>query len=108
MAEADQSAASEPTPEPRAIGRARRPRRAPVPAASPELQIDNLPDLHEPFVLCAFEGWNDAAQSATGACRKRSQYHTLVVQAKVACGPQPSEASRSAVWRPADAVERKR
>ncbi len=33
------------------------------------LRIESMPELHEPFLVCAFEGWNDAAQSATGAVK---------------------------------------
>jgi len=40
-----------------------------VPAAKAAIRIESLPDLHEPVLLCAFAGWNDAAQSATGAVR---------------------------------------
>jgi proteasome assembly chaperone (PAC2) family protein len=36
---------------------------------SEALQIDELPELHEPLLVCAFAGWNDAGQSATGAVR---------------------------------------
>ncbi|HZU77365.1 MAG TPA: PAC2 family protein [Dehalococcoidia bacterium] len=39
-------------------------------AAQPgALIIDELPELREPIIVCAFAGWNDAAQSATGAVR---------------------------------------
>lgn len=33
------------------------------------LQIDSLPDLRDPVLLAAFEGWNDASNVATGALR---------------------------------------
>jgi proteasome assembly chaperone (PAC2) family protein len=46
---------------------ARAPRRRRNP--SPALLMHDLPRLREPIVLCAFAGWNDAAQSATGAVR---------------------------------------
>jgi proteasome assembly chaperone (PAC2) family protein len=46
-----------------------RARRQKQPATTAALRVDNLPDLHEPFLVCAFAGWNDAAQSATGAVR---------------------------------------
>src|SRR5690242_14891634 len=49
--------------------RARRPRRVATPAAATGLRIESMPDLHEPFMVCAFEGWNDAAQSASGAVK---------------------------------------
>lgn len=33
------------------------------------LQVDSLPDLRDPVLFAAFEGWNDAANVATGALR---------------------------------------
>lgn len=42
-------------------------RRRRVPA--PVLSVERLPELRRPIMLCAFAGWNDAAQSATGALR---------------------------------------
>lgn len=33
------------------------------------LQIEDVPELREPLLVCAFAGWNDAAQSATGAVK---------------------------------------
>ncbi len=33
------------------------------------LQIESLPDLRDPVLLAAFEGWNDASNVATGALR---------------------------------------
>lgn len=34
-----------------------------------ELQVERIPDLHDPVALVAFSGWNDAASSATDAAR---------------------------------------
>lgn len=62
------SQSGRPLPEEQAA-RARSPRARRATEPAPALRIENLPDLHEPFVLCAFAGWNDAAQSATGAVR---------------------------------------
>ena len=33
------------------------------------LSIERLPDLHDPIVVVAFSGWNDAANSATDAAK---------------------------------------
>ena len=30
------------------------------------IEYDDLPVLDNPILLCAFEGWNDAAESASG------------------------------------------
>jgi proteasome assembly chaperone (PAC2) family protein len=46
-----------------------RPPRAVVPAAAPELQIDRVPQLRQPILVMAFEGWNDAGEAATTAAR---------------------------------------
>lgn len=35
----------------------------------PDLNIDRLPELHNPVAVVAFEGWNDAASAATDAAR---------------------------------------
>lgn len=35
----------------------------------PPLTIERLPDLHDPVVVVAFSGWNDAANAATDAAR---------------------------------------
>ena len=35
----------------------------------PSLQIDRLPELHDPIAVVAFAGWNDAANAATDAAR---------------------------------------
>lgn len=64
---ADKAGIVEPSPAPPVV-RSRQPRRT-KPADSAALRIEKLPDLHEPFLLCAFAGWNDAAQSATGAVK---------------------------------------
>ncbi len=44
--------------------RPRRRRAAPRAAA---LQLERVPALRDPVIVCAFAGWNDAAESATGA-----------------------------------------
>jgi proteasome assembly chaperone (PAC2) family protein len=38
-------------------------------ARNAALLVDELPELREPLIVCAFSGWNDAAESATGAVR---------------------------------------
>ncbi|HEY7295662.1 MAG TPA: PAC2 family protein [Dehalococcoidia bacterium] len=45
----------------------RRPRRRRAAPVATALQIERVPALREPVILCAFAGWNDAAESATGA-----------------------------------------
>ena len=29
------------------------------------IEIEDLPELHDPVMILAFEGWNDAGESAT-------------------------------------------
>ena len=29
------------------------------------IQIEELPELHDPVMICAFEGWNDAGEAAS-------------------------------------------
>jgi proteasome assembly chaperone (PAC2) family protein len=35
----------------------------------PSLQIDRVPELHDPVMVVAFSGWNDAASAATDAAK---------------------------------------
>jgi proteasome assembly chaperone (PAC2) family protein len=35
----------------------------------PDLEIERIPELHNPVAVVAFEGWNDAASAATDAAR---------------------------------------
>ena len=59
MAAADDHEAQQEKP-PRA---ARRPR----PEGAPGLVLERLPALRQPIMVCAFSGWNDAGETATGA-----------------------------------------
>lgn len=56
----------QPAPEANEQPRPRRRRAASAPDTA-ALQIERLPALREPVIVCAFAGWNDAAESATGA-----------------------------------------
>ena len=35
--------------------------------ASTMIEFESLPELLEPVLVCAFEGWNDAGEAASGA-----------------------------------------
>ncbi|NED94205.1 PAC2 family protein [Phytoactinopolyspora alkaliphila] len=37
------------------------------------IELDSVPQLHEPVLIAAFEGWNDAGESATGAVEHLEQ-----------------------------------
>ena len=36
---------------------------------NPHLRLEHGPDLHQPVLLCAFQGWNDGGEAATMAAR---------------------------------------
>src|SRR5690606_10983258 len=51
------------------------------------IELDDVPDLVNPVVIFAFEGWNDAAEAATGVLDHLSE----VWNAKVIGGIDPDE-----------------
>ncbi|HLZ71757.1 MAG TPA: PAC2 family protein [Dehalococcoidia bacterium] len=58
-----------PTPDANEEQRPRTRRRRAVAPSAAALQIERVPALREPVIVCAFAGWNDAAESATGAVK---------------------------------------
>ncbi len=44
-------------------------------STSPDLQIERLPDLTDPILILAWEGWNDAGESASTAAQYLIQQH---------------------------------
>lgn len=60
--------------EPGGRPRQRKSRRAaPGGQIAPGLVVDSVPQLDRPLMLCAFAGWNDAGQTATGAVKHLMQ-----------------------------------
>jgi proteasome assembly chaperone (PAC2) family protein len=61
-----------------------RPRRGRVATSAPSpLRIESVPDLRRPILVCAFAGWNDAAQTATGAVRYLIERYSAIRFAQI-------------------------
>ena len=61
----------------------------------PKSASDDLPELNDPLVVVAFEGWNDAGDAATGAL----EHLELIWDAKPLAALDPED-PRATVFRP--------
>ena len=53
--------------------------------------MEDLPELHEPLLVLAFEGWNDACESASSAVRFVDDVVRTVPLAEIDPDDQPTD-----------------